>query len=346
MKKLGIILIVIGLMQAVAITYSLVNKDGASVGLIIIPVCVLILGCSLFFLGRYKKKQAIEKGLNYKEIGWGKVIMWVFILMIGLGAIGRIFSSVSENSFVSQVKRANEDCPIPIAGGTVNITSIKAIDKQVVYTLEFDSNYYSYHSLDWLSSSPTEYKRMFVLSSSLLNGQNGNSDKFFKLVLENGYGIKFILVSTNGKKNEISLTDRELRSLWNEVKDSPAEAMKELLELQIKDAGISLPMKLEDDLTLTDIFCDSDNLIYRMVVEEPLSISEIANANTEEFRTEILTEMYSDPGSMSNMDMCAVGKFNIIYRYVTSDNTDSCNIVFTHKEIRDITQLPRSLKFK
>lgn len=343
MKKLGIILIVIGLIQTIVSISSFVRTNGTDMEIIISACIMLILGSGLFFLGRYKKKRALKKGVEYKEIGWGKVIGWFFIVMIGIATIGRILLSATESTFEGQVKKANKECPIPVAGGSGNIISIKAIDKQVVYTLEYDSKSIK---LDRISSAPTEYKRVIVLSSSLLNGQNGNGDKFMNFIIENGYGIKFIIISNSGDKFEISVTNGELKALLKEAKDCPAKAMKEILEWQINDEGMSLPIKLDEGLMLTEIFCDSANLVYRVEVEEPLSISDIATANTEENRAEVLKMLYSDPTSKANMDMCAVGKFNLIYRYVASNKTDSCDMLFSHSEISDITNLPNHLNFK
>lgn len=343
MKKLGIILMVIGLIQTIVSISNFVRTNSTDMDIIISACSMLILGSGLFFLGRYKKKRALEKGVKYEEIGWGKVIVWFFIVMIGIATIGRILLSVTESSFEGQVKRANKECPIPVAGGVGNIISIKAIDKQVVYTLEYDSKAINF---DRISSAPAEYKRVIVLSSSLLNGQNGNGDNFMDLIIENGYGIKFIIISTSGDKFEISVTNDELNTLLKEAKDSPTEAMKEILEWQIKDEGVSLPLRLDEGLLLTDIFCDSINLIYRVEVEEPMNIFDISSANTEENRIEVLHELYSDPTSKANMDMCAVGKFNLIYRYVNSGKTDSCDMVFSHREIKNITHLPSHLNFK
>lgn len=343
MKKLGIILMIIGLIQIIVSISSFVRTYSTDMEIIISACTMLILGSGLFFLGRYKKKRAVEKGVKYKEIGWGKVLVWFFIMMIGIVTIGRILLSVTENSFEGQVKRANKECPIPVAGGIGNIISIKAIDKQVVYTLEYDSKSIN---LDRISSASAEYKRVIVLSSSLLNGQNGNGDNFMDLIIENVYGIKFIIISTSGDKFEISVTNDELNTLLKEAKDSPTEAMKEILEWQIKDEGVSLPLRLDEGLLLTDIFCDSINFIYRVEVEEPMNISDISSAYTEENRIEVLHELYSDPTSKANMDMCAVGKFNLIYRYVDTNRTDSCDIIFSHKEIKDITHLLSHLNFK
>lgn len=343
MRKLGIILIVIGLIQTVVSISTFVQTNKAEMEIILSACTMLLLGSGLFFLGRYRKKRALDKGEKYKEIGWGKVILWFFVIMIGFATIGRLLLSVTESTFEGQVKRANQKCPIHIAGGMGKITSVKAINKQVVYTLEYDSESIN---LDRISSSPDEYKRGIILSSYLLNGQNGNGDKFMQYILDNGYGVKFIIIPSNGDRLEISVTNKELQALLEEAQNSPTEAMKQVIEWQLKDEGKSLPLKIDEGLMLTNILCDSANLIYRVEVEEPMNISDISSANTEENRIEVLRELYSDPTSKANMDMCAVGKFNLIYRYVDSSKTDSCDMVFSHREITNITHLPSYLNFK
>lgn len=343
MRKLGIILIIVGLIQTIAFTANFIGANKADIEIIMSACIVLILGCGFFFLGRYRKNRAIEKEGNFKEIGWGKVITWFFVVMFGIASIGRMMLSITESTFEGQVKRANKECPIPIAGDVGKITSIQVVDKQVVYTMEYDSQAIN---LERISSAPAEYKRIIVLSSYLLNGQNGSGDRFMNHIIDNDCGIKFIIIPVNGNKFEISVTCEELKALLKEAKHSPTEAMKEVIEWQICDDGIALPLKLDEGLLLTGIFCDSINLIYRVEVEEPMNIPDISYANTEENRIVILHELYSDPTSKANMDMCAVGKFNLIYRYVDSNKTDSCDMVFSHREIKNIIHLQSHLNFK
>lgn len=329
MRKLGIVLAVMGLIQAIVLIINL----RLDVEIVIMASCLMTIGVALFLIGNHRKKSALKAGKKYKEIGWGKAIGTFFIVMFTIATIGRIALSITENSFEGQIKKANRGCPIAVADGTGKITSIKAKKHMVVYTFSYDNNSVN---LDKIKSSPNEYKRVIVLSSYLMNGQNGNGDKFMEAIMRNNYGISFKLTSNIGDEFEISISNDELKSLLKEAEKSPTAAMREILLWQIQDENINLPNRIDDNMTLTAIKCDSYNLIYRVVIDSPLSISNIQNANTEAYRMEILQDLYSDPSTRANMDMCSVGKFNMTYRYVNQESTDSCDVVFPNSEISHV----------
>lgn len=342
MRKLGIFLIVIGLIQTVVLIINQTNK-GIDIEFLITASSFIVLGVALFLMGNHKKKVALKAGKKYKEMGWGKAIGAFFIVMFSIAVVGRITLFITENTFEGQVKKANQGCPIPIADGTGQITSIAIKDSMVVYTLTYDANVIT---LDRLKDNPDNYKMVVILSSYLLNGQNKNGDRFMKKILDNHYGIAFDVQSNKGEEFTISATSSELKALLNEAEKSPTEAMKEVLEWQIKDNQSTLPTKLDDDMTLVAIICDSTSLIYRVVIEEPLTISDIKDNNTPMDRSAILRELYCEPSSKANLDMCAVGNFNLVYRYIDEMNTDSCDIIFSHREITDIVRIPKSLNIK
>lgn len=342
MRKFGIILLIIGVIQLIV---NIINsfQRGFDLELLFISICFLSLGICLYLVCKYRKKVALEHGKKYQEIGWGKVIGIFFIFMFGIAIVGRIALSITENTFEGQIKKANRMCPIPVAGGTGEITSIKSLDNMVMYTMTYDADAIS---LDRITASPETYKRVIILSSYILNGQNGNGDRFMDMIIQNNYGIAFNIKTSDGDTFNISIGNSELKALLNEAKQSPQKAMKEVLEWQIKDAQSLLPIHLDDTMTHDAIFCDSINLIYRVTICEPLTISDIKGNNTKENRNEILRELYADPSSRANIDMCAVGRFNMIYRYVNSTKTDSCEILFSHDEINEIVELPKQLKFR
>jgi len=341
MRKLGIFLAIIGLINAIVLIIVQTNT-GFDMD-VIKAICILSVGIVLFLIGNHRKNSALKAGKEFKEIGWGRAIGTFFIVMCAIAIVGRIALSITESTFEGQIKKANRDCPIAIADGTGKITSIKAENNMVVYTLTYDNNSVN---LDKKKSSHDEYKRVIVLSSYLLNGQNGKGDKFMEAIMQNNYGISFKLQSNVGEEFEISITNDELKNLLKNAAKSPSEAMREILLWQIQDENINLPNRIDDNMTLTAIQCDSCNLIYRVVIDSPLSISNIRNANTDINRMETLHELYSDPSTRVNMDMCSVGKFNMIYRYVNHENNDSCDVVFPNTEISKAVRLPRKLNLR
>lgn len=342
MRKLGIFLTVIGLIQTIVLIINQTNK-GIDIEFLITASSFIVLGVALFLIGNHKKNAALKAGKKHKEMGWGKAIGAFFIVMFSIALVGRIALFITENTFEGQVKKANQGCPIPISAGTGQIISIAIKDSMVVYTLTYDANVIT---LDRFKDNPDNYKRVIILSSYLLNGQNKNGDRFMKKILDNHYGIAFDGQSNKGDKFTISATSSELKALLQEAEKTPTEAMKEVLEWQIKDNQSTLPTKLDDDMILVAILCDSSSLIYRVVIEKPLTISNINDNNTPMNRSAILRELYCEPSSKANLDMCSIGNFNLIYRYVDEMNTDSCDILFSHREISDIVRIPTSLNIR
>lgn len=341
MRKFGIIFCIIGVLQIISLIINLVKYNSLDNDLLIVSMTGLTIGAILFIIGKYRKAKAYKESKNYNEISWLRAILVVFVVFFNTALVGGlIYQIVKLNSIEAMAKEANKECPIPIADGTGMITSIAAKDNMIEYTITYNSDAVN---LDKLKNSANKYKRVIVLSSYLLNGQDNNGDKFMKMVLNKHYGIAFKLQSPEGDSIVVSVKYNELKKLLAEAKKSPTDAMKEILEWQIIDSKSDLPTRIEEDMILEDILCDSTSLIYRVIVNKPLTISEIKDNNTATNRNEILEELYSDPLSKSNLDMCAVGNFNIVYRYINETNTDSCDIVFSHNEIYDIVQVPKSL---
>ncbi len=343
MRKLGIILTAIGIIQFFVQIISLIKGKGLDNELFITSCSFFAIGIILFSSANIVKIKPRENPNIIKRWAGGKFVGVFFIVLFSIALFGRIALSITENTFEGQVKNVNQSCPIPIANGTGQITSIAIKDSMVVYTLTYDANVIT---LDRLKENPDNYKRVIILSSYLLNGQNKNGDKFMKIILDNHYGIAFKVQSNKGEEFTISANTSELKVLLQEAEKSPTESMKEVLEWQIKDNQSILPTRLDDDMTLVAILCDSISLIYRVVIEEPLTISDIKDNNTPIDRSAILRELYCEPSSKANLDMCFIGNFNLVYRYVDVMNTDSCDIIFTHREISDIVRIPKSLNLR
>lgn len=343
MRKIGIILLVIGIMQAIILILNSTNAKELDKELLITSCSFLAIGLLFYLIGKSRKVKTKKGSKPHKEIGWGKIIMYFFIFSFIIASLGRFILSVNESTFEGQVRKANQGCPIPIADGAGHITSIVIEDSMVVFTFAYDSEIIS---LDRLKYNPNKYKRAIILSSYLLNGQNKNGDRFMKMILDNQYGIVLKVRSNMGEEFKITASISELKAILKEAEKSPTDAMKEVLEWQLKDNQSTLPIKIDDEMALVAIVCDSTNLIYKVVINEPLSISSIKENDTSMNRNSILRELYRDPSSKANLDMCAVGDFNLVYRYIDEMNADSCDIVFSHREISDIVKIPTFLKIK
>lgn len=327
MRKIGIILIIFGLLGLILDILINGNISG-SLG----SGLFAMIGCILVYCAKYRKVQQLRIGKVYHEVGWGKVICVSIIVIFLIGGVGRILFTIQENSIEGVIKKANRDCPIPIAGGLGELRSIEANNKMLVYTIFYDENYNIIRG-----NIP---KQIFFDFAYILNGQDGNGDALMKYLQDNNYGITYKFITQSGEKYIRSLSKEDFKTYFNEKK-SPATAAKDIIEWQIDYELEKLPQKLDESLTLKEIFSDNSNIVFRVIIEDnSLTIPEIEECNTADYRNVILQQLYSDPTWRGNLELCEIGKINLIYRYVNNNATDSCDIFLSHEEISKVTEIP------
>ena len=91
--------------------------------------------------------------------------------------------------------------------------------------------------------------------------------------------------------------------------------MTELTEWQILKGKQNMPIQLSEDMTLDNIICDSIRLIFRMTMSDNLPIVNYRENNTVGNRVAILQDMCTEPTYRSYLEKCAVGKFDLVYRF-------------------------------
>ena len=81
-----------------------------------------------------------------------------------LKIIGGIFLAKPsyENSIEAQIKRANRDCPIPVANGIGQVTSITLEDNYLTYRIDYRPGHVN---IDVFKNNPDATRAMFYLHS-------------------------------------------------------------------------------------------------------------------------------------------------------------------------------------
>lgn len=330
MRKIGIILIIFGLLSL--ILGILINGDiSGSLG----SGLFAMIGCILVYFAKYRKNQQLRIGKDYHEVGWDKVICYTIIGIFLIGGIAIILFRIQENSIEGVIKKANRDCPIPIAGGLGELHSIEAKNDMLVYTIFYDE-----YSCIIRGNIP---KYIFLDYAYLLNGQNGYGDLIIKYIKENNYGISYKFITQSGENHLITLSNKDLETYFNKKK-SPAVAAKEIIKWQIDFEQEKLPYEIDENLTLTEIFSNESNLVFKTIIEDNnLTIPYIEECNSADYRKAILQQLYSNPSWRGNLELFTIGKINLIYRYVNTNATDSCDIFISHEDISRETKIPEIL---
>lgn len=86
-KKLGIIFIALGLFCfIIGINFETTVVRGS--------IVYILIGVLLLCWAKYRKYQLIKKGKEYHEVGWGKLILNTFLVILVIGFIGRAISTI------------------------------------------------------------------------------------------------------------------------------------------------------------------------------------------------------------------------------------------------------------
>lgn len=347
MRKTGIIFIVLGGIELLASISSLKNALSTGMIMLALSVCCGFLGLILFKIGAKRRKKILENGLPYKETSWGKIILWIFISLFLFGTIGSIINKAivqpqKENTLQGQISKANKLCPIEIIKEVASITKIMDENNQVVYYLNYNDNKLN---LDLLEKNPKVAKNLLLISFGILNGQRiNNGDKLVNLLLKNNYGVAFDISSDNSHFR-IAIDGKELKEKIKLGK-LPDKSVKEVLDMQMQLSQNSLPQKVDEGMTITDIYLDNHNIIDKLEVDEnTYSISNF-KTNASQIKEELYNNLAREVSSMALLYICKVAHTGIIYRIVGNTTKDSCDIIIDSEYISSHTTTPNKLNIK
>lgn len=348
MRKSGIILLIFGAFQLIGASIYAIAYEWKDITPIIVPGCIIILGGILFYIGRKRAKQKAQANNTvYREKGWGKIILYIFIGMMIFGAIGRFINETllqpqKDRTVEGMVEKANRSCPIDL-NGVGTITSIGIEGKQVVYHVLYDSTLIN---LDLVKQNRETMKRTFLLSTYIQNSQgNNNGDKLMQILIEQGYGISMD-VSSGSDEFRISISPQEIATYWQQDRLNPTEAVKGIIDMQVKLSHETLPQAIDSGLICTNISIEDNNVVYRVETDE----EQYPISNFEDNKGALKEELYMawkvEPSMRNMLSLCKVAHTGIIYRFVGNTSRDSCDIIIDADYISNNTATPEQLKIQ
>lgn len=342
MRKIGVLFIILGCIELLASIFNFTNDMSTGITMLIIAVCFASLGLILFKTGTKRKKKAIENGEKYKEASWGKIILWIFISLFLFGVIGSIVNKLTENTIHGQISKENELCPIEVIKNVATITKIADENNQIVYYMNYDD---SRIDLSYLENNPNTANFVLLNSFGILNGQGiSNGDKCAQFLLKNNYGVAFDVSSANNHFR-ISIDGKELKEKVKLGK-IPTEAIKDVLDMQIKLSKSRLPQKVDEGMMNTDIFIENNNIICKLVVDENTwSISNF-KANASQMKEELYKDLASEVSSRALLNLCKIAHTGIIYRIIGNTTKDSYDVIIDNNYISSHTMTPNQLNIK
>lgn len=261
-----------------------------------------------------------------------KIIGIVFLVLLGLGGLTRgLVKPAVENSFEEQIRRANRDCPIPVANGVGQVSSISLENNNIVYRLDYKPGYIN---IDAYKSNPNAARDMFYLAFICMNGQGGHSDLLANELVKRGYGLK--IIASNGSDSFSSeLSSSYIREMQRKIELNPTEALHDALLLKFETENSNLPVKIDEGMTLTRMTVRDHNIIVMVEIDENLYDLDAFKAISEEFANNMLDEANAgDPELGALLDLCKVSHTGLIYRMIGNQSRKNYDLNISSELIR------------
>lgn len=274
-----------------------------------------------------------------------KIIGCVLLCCFVMGQIvNGVIRPMVENSFAAQVGVANQNCPIPLALGKGNITSMSLKDGYLVYTIAYDKEF------DHILANVKDEKKAkeaLMLCFLCINAQGNNQGNILmdKLV-EEGYGMKVIITQSASGYHEYAVTADDIRVFSENMSLNPHEALHRMLEISIESERNQLPMPLEEGMMMTDYYLEKENLVLTIELDETIYDMEACYGMRDEVKNAMLEVALTDPITKSMFDMCKVTHTGFIYRIVGKQSGEKFDVLISNLEIRMLIPTPSQVNIK
>lgn len=272
----------------------------------------------------------------------GCILLALYIIgNIGRGISKSINKPVSDNSFLAEINKANNSCPISVAGGAGYVSAIKLEDNNVTYYIHYNEK----NNNPMLSKQNQEnLKEMLIMSLLCMNGQEyGQGDFLVSKLIDEGYGLKVVYTDANGKNIESVASINDLKSMKDKFHQNPHEALYRILEMEIEAERASLPLKIDEGMFVTNYGLDGKNIIITISMDEYLySLNELKKQK-DFLKQTILQEGIRDPETKGLLDLCKVSHTGLVYRMTGSHSKRHCDILITSDEIRQTVPVPSNV---
>ena len=275
----------------------------------------------------------MKKFLNILGIGLG-CLMILGVVVVNVGR------PIWESSFAGQVAAANRDCPIPVAGGAGQITSICLEDNCLTYYANYGKGY----NLLLNALGEEKFKEALLLSMICLNGQGDHQgDILMDQLAEEQCGIKFVVSSSGVKQFECKASQQELQDMRHACTQNPHEALHSLLLMIMATEKLELPVDLGGGCVMTDCGVEGENVYFTTQMDENLYLIETLYKNKEGIKRNIVSDLLENEGSNLLLTLCKISHSGIIHRTVGSKTGQKFDILISCDEIRQMVQTPSNV---
>lgn len=274
-----------------------------------------------------------------------KIIGGIFLAMIVIGNIVKLVAKPSyENSIEAQIKRANRDCPIPVANGIGQVSSITLEDKSLTYRIDYKPGCIN---INVFKENPNATRAMFYLSFVCLQAQGSYVEKMMNELVSKGIGLKIVVSDGTGEQFFSVMTPEYISKMKHEVSLNPSEALHEALKLKLDIETTGLPTQIDDGMVMTGMRLEGNNIVVSVNMSEDMYDLDILEESSSELAMSMLNEAnVGDPELGALFDLCKVSHSGLVYRVIGSKTNQQVDIGLSSEQIRKGRKTPSQVNIR
>lgn len=253
-----------------------------------------------------------------------KILQAIKVVIIAL-----VLFSCSENKkqemypdLIETVQKIQEGLPLTISEGLI-LSEVEYEDTLFTLQYEIDEKEFPFENL---VKAKQNRKNLFLTT---ISASEGNERTGFEQCVSYNVSVNFYFIGKRSHKEmSIIVSPYEI----NDALNTKSNAL-DVLKIQIEGEKSSLPEKLGDGLTMTNVEL-RDSMVYTTIELDEKNYSfDGLDENLDEMKTEIRMSLRSDRIGMNLIKMIANVHYGLVYSYVGSVSGKVYNITFSPDEI-------------
>lgn len=274
-----------------------------------------------------------------------KIIGGIFLAMIVIGNIVKLVAKPSyENSIEAQIKRANRDCPIPVANGIGQVSSITLEDRSLTYRIDYKPGCIN---INVFKENPNATRAMFYLSFVCLQAQGSYVEKMMNELVSKGIGLKIVVSDGTGEQFSSVMTPEYISKMKHEVSLNPSEALHEALKLKLDIETTGLPTQIDDGMVMTGMRLEGNNIVVSVNMSEDMYDLDILEESSSELAMSMLNEANVGDSELGALfDLCKVSHSGLVYRVIGSKTNQQVDIGLSSEQIRKGRKTPSQVNIR
>ena len=268
-----------------------------------------------------------------------KIIGGIFLALMVVGNLAKTIAKTSyENSIEAQVKRANSDCPIPVANGVGQVSSIKLENEFLTYYIDYKPGF---ANINALKSNPDATRDMFYLSFVALQAQGSYVKKMMSELLKKNIGVRIVISDGRDSRFQSDLIPAYISEMNHRITINPSEALHEALKLKIQIESSGFPIQADEGMIITGMSLEDNNIIVIAELDENIYDINLIKDASDDFSNTLLEEANNgDPELGALLDLCNISHTGLTYRMIGSKSRNYCDMNISSNKIRQNRVVP------